>query len=331
LLRDNVVRYSVGLLVFTLVLAVMSLNRLQGHVYQMLVVVIGLLGIACMTDFLFLIDYAARLLRPVAILTRVGGHGLAVIEAVYPEPLHDTDEGEAQPWHGQGWLREITHLGASEVILAVDVPTLVGAARRSGGVIELVPQVGDFLAYGSALFRLYGGAAQLADRKLTAAVAFGAERTLEQDPMFAFRIPVDIGLKALSPAINDPTTAVLALDQVHRLLRAVGQHRLRGEQVRDEHGKVRVILRTPDWEDFVHIACREMRACGATSLQVVRRMRAMLEDLSLVLPPSRRPALDVELALLDRVVARSFALPEDLALARLADVQGLGGSGRRDR
>ena len=50
---------------------------------------------------------------------------------------------------------------------------------------------------------------------------------MEQDPLFGFRIIVDIALKALSPAINDPTTGVLALDQIHRLLRVVGKRRLR--------------------------------------------------------------------------------------------------------
>ena len=110
-------------------------------------------------------------------------------------------------------------------------------------------------------------------------MAFGPERTLEQDPMFAFRIIVDIALKALSPAINDPTTAVVALDQVHRLLRLVGQRKLRGEVILDDSGQPRVIFRTPNWEHYVQIACSEIRACGANNLQVARRMRAMLENL----------------------------------------------------
>jgi uncharacterized membrane protein len=195
-------------------------------------------------------------------------------------------------------------------------------------VIEIVPHIGDFVAFGNPLFRLHGGAAQVSDRKLAASIAFGPERTLEQDPMFAFRIPVDIGLKALSPAINDPTTAVLALDQVHRLLRIVGQRRLRGERILDADGQVRVILRTPNWEDFVHMSCREIRACGATSMQVMRRMRAMLEDLLLVLPASRLPALEQEVVLLDRAVDGAYEFEEDAALARVGDVQGLGGASR---
>ena len=328
LLRDNVVRYSVGLFVFTLVLAVMSLNRLHGHVYQIVVLLTGVLGIACLTDFLFFIDYAARLLRPVSVLTRVGESGLAVIDAVYPDALGDggDDPGPHAVTGRPG--REFAYDGRSEVILAVDVASLVAEAQRRAGVIELVPRVGDFFASGEVLFRLYGGAVRVADRKLEAAVAFGPERTLEQDPMFAFRILVDIGLKALSPAINDPTTAVLAIDQVHRLLRVVGRRRLRGEAVCDAQGDVRLIVRTPDWEDFVHIACREMRACGANNVQVARRMAAMLDDLAALLPPVRRAALATERELLDRAVSAAFPFPEDVALARLPDVQGLGGAMR---
>lgn len=327
LLRDNVVRYSVGLFVFTLVLAVMSLNRLQGHVYQLLVFVTGVLGIACITNFLFFIDYAARLLRPVSVLARVGENGLGVIDAVYPEPVVDSTE---RPIHAPlgAPAREVVHEGASQVILAVDVPSLVAEARRCGGVIELVPQVGDFFAFGEVLFRLYGGARSVRDTKLASAVAFGPERTLEQDPTFAFRILVDIALKALSPAINDPTTAVLAIDQVHRLLRIVGQRHLHGDTVCDRDGAVRLILRTPGWEAFVHISCREIRACGANNMQVARRMRAMLDDLVRLLPPARRAALEMERSLFDRALESAFPFAEDRALAREPDVQGLGGSRR---
>ena len=84
------------------------------------------------------------------------------------------------------------------------------------------------------------------DRVLRSAVAFGPERTMEQDPLFAFRILVDIALKALSPAINDPTTGVIALDQIQRLLRVVGRRHLRGEAIFDSTGQQRVIFRTPE-------------------------------------------------------------------------------------
>ncbi len=211
-------------------------------------------------------------------------------------------------------------------MLAIDLPTLVAMARRSDGVIEFAQQVGDFVATEEPLFVLHGGAVAVKDHKLRATVAFGPERTLEQDPMFAFRILVDIGLKALSPAINDPTTAVLAIDQLHRLLRVVGKRQLRSEIVADESGRPRVIFRTPNWEDFVHVACTEIRACGADNVQVARRLRAMLQNLVQSLPPHRHNVVEDELKRLDQTIEPLYTLPSDLALARVADSQGLGGS-----
>jgi uncharacterized membrane protein len=330
LLRDNVVRYSVGLFVFTLVFTVMSLNRLEQRLQDLVALMIAALGITCMATFLFLIDYAARLLRPISVLARVGAEGLNVIGSVYPTPADRVvDEGGGATSRLSSPRRVLLHAGASEIVLAVDLETLLSEAQRAGGVVEFVPQVGDFVAFEEPLFALYGGATAIDDSKLRAAVAFGAERTMEQDPIFAFRILVDIALKALSAAINDPTTAVLAIDQIHRLLREVGKRQLHGEEILDVAGERRVIYRTPNWEDFVHVACTEIRCCGAGSVQVARRLRAMLDNLVASLPAHRHPALAQERDRLDRIIGAAYALPDDLALARIADSQGLGGSAGR--
>ena len=332
LLRDNVVRFSVGLFVFSLVFAVMALNRLEEHVFELISVVTAGLGIACIATFLFLIDYAARLLRPVSILARIGDEGFAVINAVYPNQASDMgDDPRPATSLPAGPRRIVTHTGISAIVLAVDLQTLVRSAKRVDGVVECVPHVGDFVATDEPLFVLYGGAVKLGDEKLRATVAFGSERTMEQDPLFSLRIMADIALKALSPAINDPTTAVLALDQIHRLLRVVGKRRLHGELIVDDQGRDRVLLKTPNWEDFVHLACSEIRACGASNVQIARRMRAMLDNLLATLPSHRHPALTQELGRLDRALESLYPIPDDLALARIPDSQGLGPSGSRER
>jgi uncharacterized membrane protein len=327
LLRDNVVRYSVGLFVFALIFSVMALDRLEGRVHELVALVAAFLGIASMATFLFLIDYAARLLRPVSILAKVGNEGLEVINAVYPTlsgpEIVEAEGSKALP---DGPRRVVAHLGHSEILLALDVPTLVREAEWTGGVIECIPRVGDFLASEEPLFVLHGRAAMIEDRRLRDAAAFGPERTMEQDPLFAFRILVDVALKALSPAINDPTTGVLALDQVQRLLRAVGRRHLHGEAIVDRSGQRRLILRTPDWDDFVHVSCHEIRMCGAGNVQIARRLRAVLENLIASLPPHRHAALEAELVRLDAAIARCYTDPGDLALASEPDRQGLGGS-----
>jgi uncharacterized membrane protein len=181
------------------------------------------------------------------------------------------------------------------------------------------------------LFKLYDGAVSLDEESLRSTVAFGPERTMEQDPTFAYRIVVDIALKALSPAINDPTTAVIAIDQLHRLLRKAGNQNLRTDEILDKSGRLLLIFRTPNWEDFVHLAFTEIRQCGAANMQIARRLRAMIENLVQTLPEHRHAALQQELELLDREIERQFANPEDRALARLGDSQGLGGASGAER
>lgn len=326
LLRDNVVRYTVGLFVFTMMFAISALNRLETNVYQLVLLLAGTLAVMSMAAFLYLIDYAARLLRPISILSRVAETGLTVIESLYPAPTQAPDAiVSAGPALGAP-TRLVPHSGSSEVLLAVELQDLIATARAADGVVELIPSVGDFVAKDEPLFALYGRAATLDDPALHSAARFGTERTMEQDPTFSFRIVVDIALRALSPAINDPTTAVLAIDQLHRLLRQVGKRQLSHESFCDEAGRLRVIFRTPNWEDFVNLAFSEIRRCGAGNFQVARRLRSMIENLTRTLPAHRHTALKQQLALLDHEIERQYSLPEDLALARGSDSQGLGGT-----
>jgi uncharacterized membrane protein len=325
LLRDNVIRGTVGCFVFSLVFALQVEVRTSESVHQFDIFIAALLGVVSLMAFLYLIDYAARLLRPVSIVARVGKLGMEVINTVYPNPtIRPRPTVQIRPEADPD--RIVLHADASGVVLAASVRELVSEARRANGIIELVPLIGDFLAVDEPLFRLYGGASTIDDLRLRGAVALGSERTLEQDPTFAFRILVDIAIKALSPAINDPTTAVMGIDQLHHLLRLVGLRDLRSDEVRDEAGDLRLIYRTPNWEDYVHLSCIEIRHCGAQSIQIVRRMRSMLENLMLTLPPHRHAELRLQLELLDRTVDSSYEFPEDRALARLGDSQGLGGA-----
>ena len=190
----------------------------------------------------------------------------------------------------------------------------------------MAPRVGEFLASGEAIFRLYGDTGRVDDRRIRRLVALGPERTIEQDSTFAFRIIVDIAIKALSKAINDPTTAVLAIDQLQRLLGVVGKRHLQEDQILDSSGQLRVVFHTPNWEDFVQVTFSEIRLYGAENFQIARRLRAMIENLAQTMPEHCRPALDAQLELLDRTIEKHYALPADLALARVPDSQGLGGS-----
>ena len=328
-IREVLWPMAIGLLIFTLLFAAGALARLDTTAHHVVAWIATLLGFCSIAVFLYLIDYAARLLRPVSIVWRVGEEGRAVIESVYPDPAKEPGVSANPRGKPPSPDRTVAHHGKPGIVLAVNLKALVPLAQKADAIIEFLPRVGDFVGTGEPVFRLYGGARSIDERRLRGAVAFGPERTIEQDSTFAFRIIVDIAIKALSKAINDPTTAVLAIDQLQRLLRIVGNRNLRDEEILDESGQLRVIFRTPNWEDFVHLTFSEIRLYGAENFQIARRLRAMIENLAQTLPEYRRPALRNELDLLDRTLEKLYTFPEDLALARVPDPQGLGGASDR--
>jgi uncharacterized membrane protein len=130
------------------------------------------------------------------------------------------------------------------------------------------------VAVGEPLFRLYGNAARIHDSQLYAHVAFGPDRTIEQDATFAMRVIVDVGIKALSAAINDPMMVVLAIDQLHRLLRLVERRHLHDNALYGSKNVLILIFLTPNWEDFVQLAISELRLYGAKNFPVTRRLFA---------------------------------------------------------
>jgi len=265
-------------------------------------------------------------LRPITIVTRIGEQGILVIESIDPAAIDSSHIPRPPRQKPSGPGRTVEHQGRSGIVLAVNLKVLVAQAQKADGMIQFVPRVGDFVASGEPLFLLYGGATAINDQWLRAQVALGPERTIEQDSTFAFRVIVDVAIKALSKAINDPTTAVLAIDQLHRLLRLVGRRHLHDDALFDAQGKLRLILPTPNWEDFVKLTFSEIRFYGAENFQVARRLRALIDSLIASLPERRQQALRGELDLLDRALEKAHAFPEDLALARQPDFQGLGGA-----
>lgn len=324
--RVPVVKVSLTFFVFTFTYTLGLLGRIGDTVPQLGLWLAVYSNVASVSLFIFMFDRFGKALRPVSILTFVGGEGLEVIRDVYPRTSSsDVAKSDiARPEEGQ--LSRIVTSPHTGAVLAIDAAGLVELARRANVVIELVPQVGEFVTEGDPLFRIYGDA-PADDGPWCEAVAVGPERTMQQDPGFAFRIIVDIAAKALSPAINDPTTGVLALDQLHRLLREVAVRQLDSGRMADAGGQLRLIYRTPDWGDFVNLSVTEIRHFGRESIQVVRRMRAMLENLIAVVPPHRTALLRAELELLSRGAARDFRDPEDQLRAASADSLGVGGAG----
>jgi uncharacterized membrane protein len=174
------------------------------------------------------------------------------------------------------------------------------------------------------LLRVYGGRYQLKERALKHTFEIGDERTFAQDPKYALRLLVDIAIRALSPAINDPTTAVQALDQIEDLLMRLGRSQLELGPYRDKAGTVRLQIPFPGWDHFLRLALDEIRFCGANSVQVMRRMKALIKNLLNTLPAQRHAELRYWEQRVQSTVARTFSDMEEKKEASVADRQGLG-------
>jgi len=307
---------------FTWAFSLGTLGRIEDRVPQLQVLLVVVMSIICVAMFFFLVQMCVSQLRPGAIMEAVAEETQAVIGTVYPDPF-----AEAPPAAGSlGPPRKvIPYRGRSGVVLAFDLETLVRTAAAAGGVVEIVPAVGDFLSDGGALFQLHGASwASVDEHALLRCVALARERKLDRDPAFGFRIITDIAAKALSPAINDPTTGALALDQFEELLLQLGRRNLDIGVTRDRGGAVRVVRNTPSWEDFLHLAVMEIRVYGAQSPQVTRRLHGMLGSLLAQLPPERGQALLDETEALHRTVEHAYPEPWDRVQALCPDRQGFG-------
>lgn len=327
--RDPVLRRCVSYFTFAFVYSVGTQARIGARVPQFSVFCSVLLCIGGLIMVFGLVDHMGKSLRPVSVVTVAASSGVDVIASVYPNKLDgakEVNESHHEVFQGGLPVRNVYYGQKGGVFLAFDATGLSRRAAAAKCVIQNVPAVGDFVANGDLLFRVYGTSDGISDADLHLHVAMGAERTREQDPAFVFRMIVDIAARALSPAVNDPTTAVVAIDQIHRLLLRVGNRDLGDGKIRDASGTLRLVFPTPNWEDFVALGVAEIRHYGAGSIQVLRRLRAMLEQLIEALPAHRHEPLRAQLSLLEDAANRSFPNAWDREAASVGDYQGLGGS-----
>ncbi len=324
--RTPLLKITLSAFVFSYTYSLAALSRIGERVPQLPVVLAIYASLASLAIFIYLVQRIGEAFRPGTVMTQVAAETRDVIEAMYPHPFTPAGgEHAALSLETSRPDRVIIQRKSAGVVLAFDTEGLSAVAKSAGCVVELVPQVGDFLAVGEPLFRLYGaGASSVDEKELRDGVALGIERTMEQDPAFGFRIIVDIASKALSPAINDPTTGVLAVDQLHHLLSLVSRRQLDTGVVRDATGATLFVYRTPDWEDFVTLAATELRIYGATNPQVTRRLRAMYDQLLRVVPAERAEALRREVSLLETTIEAAWSSPSDRAIAGASDLQGFG-------
>lgn len=331
--RDKLLFHSLGMFVATFMFSLATLAWIDragaGGVPLLSALMVGMMLVV---SVLMLSQLVQRLnhLQITQVLHTLGDTGRDVIRSTYQD-VRWSRSGQG-PDRGSADLPAaslvVRHSGRPQAVTSIDIERLVGLARLSGsGVVSLRCAVGDTLIEGTDILRVHGGA-PAAEQPLRACVRLGDQRTFEQDPKYALRLLVDIAIKALSPAINDPTTGVQAIDQIEDLLRRLAQCDLESCRAYDAEGRLRVIYQMPTWEDYLALSLDEIRQFGSTSIQIMRRLRSALVELAGLVGTARAQSIRVYLDHLDATIERSGFDPRDREAARIEDRQGLGLSHR---
>jgi len=329
---DQTLYHSIGVFSFTFIFAFFTLAWVDrngsGKVPGFSTLIVGILLIVSMFLFVRMIQRVIDL-QIAPVLRSMGDKGREVIEACYRtlEPKQGAEpELKCIEESQLGALcRTVTYTGYPRIVTRLEIDSLVREARASGAVIAMACGVGDTLVDGNIIMRVHGATSGFSEKNAVRAVHLGAERTIEQDPKYPIRILVDIAIRALSPAVNDPTTAVQAIDQIEDLLRRLIRKDLDSPHIRDSQADLRLILLLPSWEDYLALAFDEIRQFGANSIQVVRRLRSALSELADISPTAGRADVTRRyLKQLDLGVDHSQFDFEDKQKAMREDRQGLG-------
>ena len=331
--RDALLKSVLAVLIGTFTFSFGLLRRVEADsVPNFGVTLAGFLMGSGLLLFVIFLNRAVQRLRPVAVAALVAqagrrAHRELVAEASREEAL----DVVPAPFEVAGEPSLVVRTTEGGAIQAVDMRGLVTWARANDCVVVIRFPVGDFIPAGSALIEVYGKPsedAETAEAKLLDMIALGVERTIEQDPGFAVRIMVDIAARALSPAVNDPTTGVQILDHLEDLLGLLGRDAPSERPQRTREPTTRgVVIPIRSWDDYLMLGVTEIREYGATSIQIVRRLRAMLEALRESVHAQNRAAVEGQLARLDATVEEHWRSSPDHDLAGTSDRQGIGGPG----
>lgn len=327
-LRDRRSQFVLGQFAGTFVYAIVVLASWQvdehgDAIYSSVSISVGFLLVVCsLGAFIYFIHHMSRSLRVVHIIEAVARETREAIDYSYPAQPSPSPPREQVLAAAPSTV--LTFDRPSGVIAAVDLAELADLARAHDCLLHLLPEIGQYVSRTVPFCEVRGRGAPSVHAVLER-LDVETERTMYQDVAFGFRQLVDIAEKALSPAINDPTTAVQVIDRLEDFLLQLSTRPEPSGVVCDRDATPRVVYQVVGWSSFVDLAFDEIRAYGAGSFQVARRLGAALHTLLEHVPSERRPPLRRQLALLDRAVDRAFPDADERRLARVRDEIGLGG------
>ncbi len=279
------------------------------------------LALICLGLLIYFIHHIAQSLQVARILDRVRREFVSQLDHLYPqeigEPVPDSPPASAvQADLGHSEPSQVIRSEHSGFVRSIDAASLLESVQPPVTWLWVRPQIGDFITYGSILAEYTGSAG--ADDALAASIRNACilepERTTTQDPLFAICQIVDIALRALSPGINDMTTAEYALWHLGDMVGRLGTRPFPASERRAAAGQVILLLSRPSWDAFIAAAFDQIRHASAQDIHVTHTLLAVLADLASRLPLGpRRAAVSRQVAAVRYALTQASWSPADAA------------------
>ncbi|TFG38973.1 MAG: DUF2254 domain-containing protein, partial [Syntrophobacterales bacterium] len=244
---------------------------------------------------MFFIHHIASSIQASSIIASVAQETIAAIDRLFPEnlgrgPGEDDDDQTLRPLSERNWCA--VPAKESGYIQGVNNAALLRLARDRKSIVRMEHGIGDFVVQNTALVSL--SLEEKPDKETVAALqetfSISSHRTGEQDAAFGIRQIVDVALKALSPGINDTTTAVMCVDYLTAILARIAPQKIPSSR-RYEEGELRVIAKGPSFESLLAESFDQIRSSATGNVAIMLRMLDSFQTLaSLTANPHRRRA-----------------------------------------
>ena len=284
-MKDATNQYIFGLFIGTFTYCLLVLRTIHGDpdafVPSLSVAVAIILALCCLGALIFFIHNITHRIQANHIVDRVAKETMRVIDERFPEPYSLQPEDSYIPPGKEG--KEVPAISAGYIQL-IDEEQLFSLARERKLLIQIRATVGDFVIEGSPLVLLSPASSLTEELQESIEGAFdvGEARTLQQDVEYGLRQIVDIALKAISPAVNDPSTAATCIDQLSRILGHLAKRQISSPGLRNENKELCLVVKRPTFQSCLDLAFNQLRQYGKTDLAVSLRMLLALTRVAYV-------------------------------------------------